>query len=716
MTALSWRLGAAILLLLACVAGWGDQSGAQSADGGSIVITLPPDLDPKARDAFLQSLEGLESPIAVETPATQAEPPAPATSGFALAISRLDDALYGVVKLPGVLGEWWAKLGGGMASWLAVGAMLLAIAIGLAFEWGLDRLLAGRRRRVLAASPTRFAARFGTALAWLGLELLGVAAFAFGAFVGGWQLLPDAPAALKTFGIVMVALVEIRLFMLLGHLVFAPHHPRMRLIPMPDADALVVWRWVLIAVLAAPIVRTVLTILVETQGITRAAGFVGLLAAVVALAARLGMFLGPRRQIRALILHAYADPHGEAPKPARLFADTFHIVMSGVAVLAFLVEVYALLSLEVTGVGSIGGVIYLILLPFVLGAWTALIQDLMIEGADGTRRAVIGGIVQTLGQGVIILATFAGMARGFGADPFAVDGDVADRIASAMFQAGGAILVGWALWNGARILLEQYAPKPDDEESEEGMGKQGSRIETLLPVIRSFLFITIIAISGMTALSALGVQIAPLLAGAGVIGLAIGFGAQTLVSDVITGLFYLVEDAFRKGEYIECDAGKGVVEKISIRSLQLRHHRGPLNTIAFSKMGNVVNHSRDWVKIKLLLRVPFDTDLEKVRKLVKKVGEELLQHPDLGPQFLQPLKSQGVMDVDDSAFIIGVKFVSKPGEQFMIRREAYARIKQTFAANGIEFASRRVIVDAEGGMSQEAAAAAALGPQGVAAS
>ncbi|MEM7023480.1 MAG: mechanosensitive ion channel family protein, partial [Pseudomonadota bacterium] len=256
--------------------------------------------------------------------------------------------------------------------------------------------------------------------------------------------------------------------------------------------------------------------------------------------------------------------------------------------------------------------------------------------------------------------------------------------------------VGWAIWQGVKVMLEHY--KPDDEDAaddEDGMGKPGSRIETLLPVIRSFLFVAILTISAMTALAALGVNIGPLLAGAGVLGLAIGFGAQTLVKDVITGLFFLLEDAFRKGEYIDTDAGKGVVEKISMRSVQLRHHRGPLYTIAFGQMGNVVNHSRDWVKIKFQLRVPFDSDLELVRKVIKRVGQEIQEDPDLGPGILQPVKSQGVVQVDDSGFVIGVKFMSRPGEQFMIRREAYARIKKAFVENGIEFASRRVTVDSE---------------------
>ena len=161
------------------------------------------------------------------------------------------------------------------------------------------------------------------------------------------------------------------------------------------------------------------------------------------------------------------------------------------------------------------------------------------------------------------------------------------------------------------------------------------------------MFVTIIAISVMTALAALGVNIGPLLAGAGVIPRD-RLRAQTLVKDVITGLFFLLEDAFRKGEYIEPMPARARCEKISMRSVQLRHHRGPLYTIAFGQMGNVVNHSRDWVKIKFELRVPFDTDLELVRKVIKRIGQEILDDPLLGPMLLQPVKSQGVTQVDDS--------------------------------------------------------------------
>ncbi len=172
----------------------------------------------------------------------------------------------------------------------------------------------------------------------------------------------------------------------------------------------------------------------------------------------------------------------------------------------------------------------------------------------------------------------------------------------------------------------------------------------------------------MIVLSQLGIDIAPLFAGAGVVGLAVGFGAQTLIRDIFSGAFFLIDDAFRKGEYIDLGSVKGTVEKISIRSMQLRHHNGPLNTVPFGEIKHVKNFSRDWAVMKLAFRVTYDTDVEKMRKLIKKFGESLMQHPDYGPKFLQPVKSQGVTALEDSAMIVRVKFMTRPGDQFELRK------------------------------------------------
>ncbi len=221
-----------------------------------------------------------------------------------------------------------------------------------------------------------------------------------------------------------------------------------------------------------------------------------------------------------------------------------------------------------------------------------------------------------------------------------------------------------------------------------------ARAQTLLPLIRKFILIVIAVMVAMIALSSIGVDIGPLLAGAGVVGLAIGFGAQALVRDVVAGVFFLVDDAFRVGEYIEVDEKiRGEVEAISVRSLRLRHHRGAVITLPFGELKQITNHNRDWTIYKMPIRVAADTDPKAVKKIVKQIGKEMLADPELGPKLIQPLKSQGVFAIDDdSALIIRVKFMCKPRQQFVLRREAYHRIQNAFAAHGIEIARRKVEV------------------------
>lgn len=244
-------------------------------------------------------------------------------------------------------------------------------------------------------------------------------------------------------------------------------------------------------------------------------------------------------------------------------------------------------------------------------------------------------------------------------------------------------------------IVEEGGNQDEQESStaeEGGMGKGQSRLATLLPVFRNVIIFAIIIFAFTLVLSNLGVNVAPLFAGAGVVGIAIGFGAQTLIRDIFSGAFFLIDDAFRKGEYIELDKVKGVVEKISMRSFQLRHHRGALHTVPFGEIHHLTNYSRDWVIMKLPLRLTYDTDVDKVRRLIKKIGQQLLDDPVLGPLFLQPLKSQGVYSMEDSAMIVRVKYMTRPGDQFVTRKAIYSLIQETFQKEGIHFAHREVTV------------------------
>ena len=260
------------------------------------------------------------------------------------------------------------------------------------------------------------------------------------------------------------------------------------------------------------------------------------------------------------------------------------------------------------------------------------------------------------------------------------------------------LLVGYVAFHAVRIWMDQkIAEEVGDEEPAaiaegEGGGAGATRLATLLPLVRNFILTAMAIAIALVVASELGVNVAPLFAGAGIVGLAIGFGSQTLVRDILSGAFFLMDDAFRKGEYIDVGDVKGTVEKISLRSFQLRHHLGMLHTIPFGELKFLTNYSRDWVMMKLPLRVTYDTNVDHVRKLIKTLGQELLEDPEIGDKFLQPLKSQGVIQMEDSAMILRVKFMCRPGEQWVIRKRVYQEIRALFAREGIKFAHREVTV------------------------
>ena len=269
-------------------------------------------------------------------------------------------------------------------------------------------------------------------------------------------------------------------------------------------------------------------------------------------------------------------------------------------------------------------------------------------------------------------------------------------IVGSIVDIGVTILLGLIIWEAIKLVMERHLPETDEEENAEVEGEGGgvaaTRSETLLPLFRTILLILLSAIVVTSILYSLGVQIGPLLAGASVVGIAIGFGSQKLVQDIISGMFFLIDDAFRRGEFVEVADLKGTIEKLSMRSMRLRHHLGAVQTIPYGEISTVKNMSRDWVIMKLELRLPYDVDIEKVRKIIKKIGQQMMEDETTGPCMLQPLKSQGVMRVEESALIIRMKFTAKPGEQWIVRRMAYTRVRDALSAAGIEFAHREIKV------------------------
>ncbi|MDV4157585.1 MULTISPECIES: mechanosensitive ion channel family protein [Rhizobium] len=279
------------------------------------------------------------------------------------------------------------------------------------------------------------------------------------------------------------------------------------------------------------------------------------------------------------------------------------------------------------------------------------------------------------------------------------------RLVRGLLSAGIILLVVDLAWSVVKVLIDR---KLGDTEAVLEVGsereRRRTRLRTLLPILRNFLMILFVAIAIMMALSSLGVEIGPLIAGAGVVGVAIGFGAQTVVKDVISGMFYLLDDAFRVGEYIQSGSYKGTVESFSLRSIKLRHQRGAVYIVPFSELGAVQNMSRDWAIEKMTITITYDSDIEKARKIIKKIGLELFEDPEFKPTTIEPLKMQGIDSLGDSGLLLRMKVMTLPGQQFTLKRRALRMIHEAFNENGIKLAVPTVQVS--GGRDDAIAAAA----------
>ena len=276
-----------------------------------------------------------------------------------------------------------------------------------------------------------------------------------------------------------------------------------------------------------------------------------------------------------------------------------------------------------------------------------------------------------------------------------------NRLTSAGRMAGLTLFIAFVLWELFRYATEAYMSRLSQKNAAAagngaGSGTIPTRFDTLMPMIRVTVAVIIAIIALLIALEDLGVNIGPLLAGASVLGLAISFGSQTLVRDIVSGVFYLGDDAFRVGEYIDCGRAKGTVEGFTLRSIRLRHQNGQVHTIPFGQLGQITNFSRDWTTMKFNLRFVRDTDIEKLRKTVKKIGQDMMLDPEMKDEILVPLKMQGVADIADNALVVRFKFTVKPNKPTFVHREALKRMFRAFPDAGIEFANTTVAVQTMG--------------------
>ncbi|MCG6982123.1 MAG: mechanosensitive ion channel family protein [Deltaproteobacteria bacterium] len=597
------------------------------------------------------------------------------------------------------------------------------IGVGLLGVWLLVRLTEDYRNQLLSTVPLGSLEKLGRILLRLLLSALVLAAYVLITFVLFIVFYDKGSASytiILTYVIVSYYLLAI---IFLARILLSPASPTLRLVPMADEDAAFLYRWFLrITIVAA--------VIVGASAIVRNIVLSEELYLLLYSAAGLSVFLllivmiwQSRQRVAQAICQDAAEGTCDYSPLRAGFAKSWHILA---IVYVILMGAFWQIGALIEGKGTILKLIgSLFLIPLFVGIdqWGERLMKVasgeLPETFDlsGDERVEAGDDPESSGRHltdhepawdekevthhyipllkqlfriVLALALLFLFLR-----LWDIDLSITRIFSSTLLSIIVAVLLGLFIWEYTKTLIDKKLEEEfsgDGEEIEEGGGAGGTRKGTLLMLLRKFVLTVLVVIVMMIVLAQIGVNIGPMIAGAGIAGLAIGFGAQTLVKDIISGVFFLVDDAFRVGDFVETAGMKGSVEKISLRSMRLRNARGPIITIPFGDMKTVTNFSRDYQIMKLDIRVRYDTNIKKVKKIIKKIDQKIQEDPELAAGLLDKIKSQGVKAMDDSAMIMRVKFKTVPGRQFIIRREVFQRIQEAFRKEGIQFAHRNVTV------------------------
>src|SRR5579883_1077243 len=613
---------------------------------------------------------------------------------------RIDLVLASLPALGGYLAGLPDLIGGRSA------ALLVGIVVaGVAAEWLARTLLKRMRTGIFARhagdSPLR-AFFHGAALDFAALLALWIAARTVAAQVGPPHSLGETLAHYS-----MLGLLYWRGFNFVFRIWLHPGAPEGRIAPVDDPTAarLLVGMNVLILL---PLVLRQMVLFLQATGAPGPVQSIAVLIAVPVVAAGLLYTVWHWRHDMGAWLAGLVNPKSPFYAMKIGFAHSwwvaglvFYVVAGLAGVLAAVTERTGAMH----GLGSIESMLILLLLAETL--IHRLTHRLPMEVP--TVADVVAGCVRLALRLVVLVV--AADALLIGALGMMSPQDWAPH-ARAIRLAALSTLAVYLLWRFLKYRMDRYIadnPLPSagfDPDADEDAPTAASRLRTIMPVLRVTIGASILILGGLLILSELGVNITPLIAGFSVLGLAVSFGSQSLVRDIVSGVFFLAEDSFRVGEYIDGTKVKGTVEGFSVRSIRLRHQNGQLHIVPFGQLTHITNFSRDWTTVKFNLAFALNTDAELLRKTAKKIGLEMMNEPQFQKELLQPLKMQGLVDIKDASLIVRFKFTARPKNPSLIQRTMIRRMYDILPGLGIEFAKPPYAMMGLGGLAPAARAAA----------
>ncbi|MCR6630002.1 MAG: mechanosensitive ion channel [Magnetospirillum sp.] len=498
---------------------------------------------------------------------------------------------------------------------------------------------------------------------------------------------------------VVTAYVSVRALMVLARFVAAPRTAALRLLPVDDetAEYLVIWVRRLAGIgvfgyFAAEAARLL--------GLPRGAHTFVLKALGLSITTMLVILILQNRHSVAAALHRQAAHLGGRLQAVQnRLAEIWHILAS-----IYVIAGYAVWALKVKGGfefmlrASVLSVVILVAAAMVSMALKRVIERGFaisqearqhFPGLEARANRYLP-VLHVVLRGAVAVVTVLALAQAWGLDSLSLlSSEGGRRVVSSAISIAAVLIGALVVWELVSGTIERYLAATD----EDGKAVQRSaRIRTLLPLVRNALFVVLMVMVTLIVLSEIGVNIAPLLAGAGVVGVAIGFGSQTLVKDVITGAFILFEDTMAVGDIVKVNGSSGTVEAMSIRAIRLREASGALHSIPFSAVNTVVNMSKDFGYAVFEIGVAYREDPDAVMAVLKDLGAELQADEQFGPHIVEPLDIWGLERFDASAIIIKARFKTRSTKQWVVTREFNRRIKKRFDEVGIEFPSSHTTV------------------------
>lgn len=683
--------------------GAGDVATAAGVTVGELDRLIAALTDDDARAGLLSELTALRDALAVTT-AEEAEETGLEDIGFGAEfvaerfatfsahMAALGDALVAVPDALDRVGEQFEQPAWRNLAWRWVLALALAGVVGAAAFLGVAALLRGTRTRLaVRGAGAEWVLRAAVLAGRLVIDAVPIVALAVGASAA--LALAEPPAGARVAGLALlqgaVTVLALRAVLLA---VLAPKVAGLRLVPLGDAAARTLYRALLRFALLV-VGGTFLVAALVPLGLPPALReglftLVGLAAAVQLIAGVLRL----RSPVAALLrgerdgAPAAARRHGaEASWLGALrrgAAEIWHllaivVVVAGFSAWALRIEHGLSFVARAAGLTVLILVVAGLLMRAVLGyARRRIVAD---RHHDGLVRRY-GRLAAAVVRGAIALAALLLILEAWGLRPFAfLATDVGGRIASSAGSIALIVAGAFVLWQVATAAIERRMRT---------MGERGpvpARTKTVLPLLRSAIFIVLVVVVAMVVLAELGVNIAPLIAGAGVVGLAIGFGSQELVKDVITGLFILFEDQVQVGDTVDVGSGhSGTVEALTVRTLRLRDTAGTVHIVRWANVASVKNLTRDYSYYVFDLGIGYREDTDRVVDIVRALAADYRTDATFGPWILEDLEVLGVDKFQDSAVVIRTRLKTVAGRQWAVGREFNRRLKRRFNETNVE--------------------------------